>query len=214
MISLSQLRKDGYVKIAGIGTALELLALARSIGCPVPSPTGELVKEIKPKSQGDAQQGTASAMHGTGAFPLHTDTAFWPLPCRYVVMRVFGDCRRATTVLRFDDVFRNDSGKLATLVERSIWRVKTPSARHYCSMRFRHGKDPGWRYDEHCMVPVNDAATIIHAQLPQALARCEAHKIEWSGDVALILDNWQVLHGRAVAPPNEQVRILQRIYVE
>lgn len=214
MISLSQLRKEGYVTITGVGTAFELLAIARSIGRPLLSPTGELVKEIMPKSKGEARLGTASAHHGTGAFPLHTDTAFWPLPCRYVVMRAYGDCRRATTVLRFQDVFRINPSKLAMLVERSVWRIKTPSASHYCSMQFRHGKDIGWRYDEHCMVPVNKAATIANTELPQALARCEVRNIEWSGTVALILDNWQVLHGRAMAPPNEQVRILQRIYVE
>jgi alpha-ketoglutarate-dependent taurine dioxygenase len=81
-------------------------------------------------------------------------------------------------------------------------------------MRFRHEKDPGWRYDEHCMVPVNEAATIAHAELPQMLARCEVHEIDWSGNLALIIDNWQTLHGRGEEPPAEQLRILQRIYVE
>src|SRR5262245_24445425 len=130
MISLAQLRKNGYVTIAGIATGSELLSIAKSIGRPVLSPTGELVKEIMPKPQGDARLGTASAKHGTGAFPLHTDTAFWPIPCRYLVMRVYGDCRRATTVVRFEDAFGKNSSKLVTLVERSIWRVRTPSASH------------------------------------------------------------------------------------
>src|SRR6476661_10219105 len=70
MDSLSKLERDGYVTISGIGTALELLAIAKSIGRPVPSPTGELVKEIMPKSKGEARLGTASAKHGTGSFPL------------------------------------------------------------------------------------------------------------------------------------------------
>ena len=216
MISLSQLRKEGYVTITGVGTAFELLAIARSIGRPLLSPTGELVKEIMPKIEGARLGWVRQAPTMVPAlFPLHTDTAFWPLPCRYVVMRAYGDCRRATTVLRFQDVFRINPSKLAMLVERSVWRIKTPSASHYCSMQFRHGKDIGWRYDEHCMVPVNKAATIANTELPQALARCEVRNIEWSGTVAFrILDNWQVLHGRAMAPPNEQVRILQRIYVE
>jgi alpha-ketoglutarate-dependent taurine dioxygenase len=213
MISSEQLRKDGYLTIAGISSESELMSIAKLIGRPLPSPTGEFVKEMMPKSRADARLGTASAIYGTSSFPLHTDTAFWPLPSRYLVMRVYGDCRRATTVLRFEDAFRKGSADLVTRVERSIWRIGTPSASHYCSMRFRHGEQLGWRYDELCMAPVNEAARLTQAELPQALARCEVQKIEWSGDLALILDNWQVLHGRAVAPPDEKVRILQRIYV-
>jgi alpha-ketoglutarate-dependent taurine dioxygenase len=64
------------------------------------------------------------------------------------------------------------------------------------------------------MIPVNDAAIIIHAALAPLLARCEVQRIEWSGDTALIIDNWHVLHGRAEAPAFEQLRILQRVYVE
>lgn len=139
---------------------------------------------------------------------------FGPAPCRYLVMRAYGDCRRATTVLKFEDIFQSKSGDLRFLVERSIWRVKTRFASHYCSIRFRHRKDVGWRYDEHCMIPVNEAATIIHTELPPLLARCEVQKIEWSGNMALIIDNWQALHGRGEAPSFEQLRILQRIYVE
>jgi hypothetical protein len=36
------------------------------------------------------------------------------------------------------------------------------------------------------MIPVNDAAIIIHAALAPLLARCEVQRIEWSGDTALI----------------------------
>jgi hypothetical protein len=214
MISLVELRRDGFTRVYGITTGSDLLSLARSIGRPVLSPTGELLKEITPTDKVKARSGTLSAKHGTGSFPLHTDTAFWPVPCRYLIMRAYGDCRRATTVLKFADIFQRESGDLHVLVERSIWRVRTPSAGHYCSMQFRYRKAVGWRYDEHCMIPVNEAATIIHAELPALLARCKVQRIEWSRDMALIIDNWQLLHGRAEAPAFEQLRILQRIYVE
>src|SRR5437763_1065336 len=156
MISLVELQRDGFTRVAGITTGSDLLALAHSIGRPILSPTGELLKEIIPTDQAEARSGTLSAKHGTGAFPLHTDTAFF----------------------KFEDVFQGKSGDLPLLVNRSIWRVRTCSASHYCSMRFRHRKDVGWRYDEHCMIPVNEAATMIHAELPPLLARSEVRRIE------------------------------------
>jgi hypothetical protein len=81
-------------------------------------------------------------------------------------------------------------------------------------MRFRFENAVGWRYDCQCMAPVNKAALEVKDVVTPRLANIRPERVEWSLDVAVLLNNWEVLHGRGAPPPNEGVRILQRIYVE
>lgn len=200
--------------MAGITSRSALLELARSIGRPVPSPSGEVVKELIPKCQSAAARGTLSGTYGTGSFPLHTDTAFWPLPARYVVLRTRGDTRRHTSVLTFADLFREGTKELRALADRAVWLVRTPSKSFYCSMRFRSGKSTGWRYDGQCMLPSNDSAIKVQEMLCTLFSCDRINQINWTGDMAVVLCNWEVLHGRGPSPPDEKIRIVERIYVE
>src|ERR1700733_14506048 len=94
----AELETHGWVCVKNVPDRAEFLELARSLGRPMMSPTGQLIKEIKITSKLLARPGTLSAAHGRGAFPLHTDTAFWPIPARYLMLRIQGDARRPTTV--------------------------------------------------------------------------------------------------------------------
>jgi hypothetical protein len=142
-----ELNTRGWACVTGITSQSELLDLARSIGRPVASPTGELVKQLTPTPQAHARRGTLSHTYATGSFPLHTDTAFWPVPSKYIVLRARGDIRRPTTILTFVDLFRKGASDLRALAERSIWLMRAPSKNSYCSMRFHHGDATGWTGD-------------------------------------------------------------------
>jgi len=52
-----ELEARGWTCVGGITGRSELLELARSVGKPVPSPTGELIKELSPVLQPDGPQG-------------------------------------------------------------------------------------------------------------------------------------------------------------
>jgi hypothetical protein len=214
IVSCSELNTRGWTCVTGITSQSELLELARSIGHPVPSPTGELLKELTPTPQAHAHRGTLSDTYATGSFPLHTDTAFWPLPSKYIVLRVRGDIRRPTTILTFADLFREGTDDLCALAERSIWLVRTPSKNFYCSMRFLAGDATGWRYDAQCMSPVNEAALRVKEMLGSLSTCSRVDCIHWTGHSAVVLCNWEVLHGRGPSPPDENGRILERVYVE
>jgi hypothetical protein len=214
MLDSSEFKARGWTYVPGVTSRAKLLELARSIGRPVPAPTGELVKELVPQESTQAREGTLSRVHGKGVFPLHTDTAFWPRPSKYIVLRTCGDIRRCTTVLRFADLFPEDDAGLRARIDRSVWLSRTSSRGFYCSMRFRSENAIGWRYDCQCMAPANDAALEVRDMIGPRLTRARPDCISWTSDVAVILYNWEVLHGRGPAPPNEGVRILERIYVE
>jgi len=214
MFDCTELEARGWTCVTGITDRSNLLELARSVGKPVPSPTGALVRELAPTPRPNARKGTLSDGYGLGSFPLHTDTAFWPLPSRYIVLRVRGDTRRPTTIVAFAELFREQAPHLVALANRSVWRIRIPSISFYCSMRFRQGEVTGWRYDSQCMSPANGAAAKLQERLGPLLSSSRVDKIAWTGDLAVVLCNWRVLHGRGPSPTNETSRILERVYVE
>ena len=210
---IANLEKSGWISVKGVSCRAELLELGRAFGCPVPSPNGEMVKEIRVTRAAEAAPGSQSSLYGTGAFPLHTDTIFWPVPVRYVILRARGDTRRPTTVMSFARLFRECGARFSVLAEKSVWLVRTKSSGFYCSFRFRQGHSGGWRYDADCMSPANDAAIEVHRVLRPFVASARGDCIDWSEDVAVILSNWNVLHGRGPEPPEEGMRIIERLYV-
>jgi len=203
----------GWTRIDGVSSRAELLALGEALGCPVPSPNGEMVKEIRVTTAHEAPLGSQSSIYGTGPFPLHTDTVFWPVPVRYVILREIGDTRRLTTVMGFSQLFRECGAAFSVLAEKSVWIVGTGSKRFYCSLGFRHARSVGWRYDADLMSPANNAAIEVDRVLRPLVASGGGESINWSGDMAVVLSNWNVLHGRGPQPPDEGMRIIERLYV-
>jgi hypothetical protein len=203
----------GWVCVEGISSTDALLDLGRFLGCPVPSPNGEMVKEIRLAKADKAAPGSQSAIYGSGPFPLHTDTVFWPTPIRYVILRGFGDTRRPTTLMSLGDVLGKCGPRATELAEQSIWTVGGAVRSFYCSLRFRHGDSAGWRYDADLMSPANPAAVEIRRRFHPIVTGPVSTSIEWSGDTAVVLANWKVLHGRGPEPPNEGVRVIERLYV-
>jgi len=190
-----------------------MIELANIVGSPLVGPNGRLVKEIRVSPQAAAKTGTLSASFGTKGFPLHTDTAFLPIPARYIILRAFGDTRRPTTVLSFRQIVQNCGKHIVGIANRSVWYLRTPSLSTYCSMRFRESGLSGWRYDRQCMFPANETAREIANLLDGSHGALSVEQIAWSGDCAAVISNWEVLHGRGSEPDLEGERVLERIYV-
>jgi alpha-ketoglutarate-dependent taurine dioxygenase len=211
MQELAELETIGWARVSNISNRAALLELARSLGRPIMTSTGELLKGLRVTSRSHARPGTLSSAYGSGEFPLHTDTAFWPLPARYLVFRVQGDNRRRTTVLSFADVFQQCSPPALLLAEKAIWLVRTKLGSFYCSLRIQG--HCGWRYDGACMFPANPAARELRGLLDSLTASGRGANINWQRDEALVLLNWSVLHGRGPSPEDEKERTLERIYL-
>ena len=63
------------------------------------------------------------------------------------------------------------------------------------------------------MSPANDAAVQVDRVLRQLVSSEKVDSITWSGDTAVVLSNWTTLHGRGPEPPDEGVRVIERLYV-
>lgn len=207
--ALASLQVRGWVALGSCSRELPALEVARAVGEPVVSPTGDLVRRLVPKDRADAISGTFSHAYGRAGFPLHTDTAFWPLPARYLVMRVTGDTRRPTVVAPIRVPI---AGALGAEVVSSVWVVSSVNP-FYGSMQFRHNGDWGFRYDPMTMRPANAAAVKVQSCLPVVFAELPTFSIDWTTVGTIIVDNWRALHGRGPEPAGEGYRVLERIYV-
>ncbi len=198
--------------VDGIASSGDLLELGKTIGSPTPAPNGELVKEIRRVPAHEAPANSQSAKYGLGAFPLHTDTVFWSVPVRYVLLRAYGDTRRPTTVKSFCDLLQKCDPRIQDLIKKSVWLVRAGCNHFYCCSRFHHRDSFGWRYDPDIMLPANDEAFKVNSAL-SPFSMTEGDGIEWAGNRAAVIDNWNCLHGRGAQPLNEGTRIIQRLYV-
>lgn len=216
MLSFGELETRGWASVEGVSSAQDLLEIGKALGRPVTSPNGELIRQIRVTPTSQAPPGSQSSLYGTGRFPLHTDTVFWPRPVRYVILRALGDTRRPTTVMNFSHLIRECGSGFSEIAEMSVWLVGKASQKlkkFYCSLRFRDSQLGGWRYDADLMSPANSAAVQVNAILRPLVASGRGDCIEWSNGRAVILSNWEVLHGRGPEPPGEGIRIIERLYV-
>jgi len=213
MINISELHSKGWTLVEGITSKAELLELGKSIGQPTLTPNGELIKEIRRSSISEAPKGSQSSLYGACRFPLHTDTVFWPTPTKYLILRGYGDCRRPTTVMSFENMIQKYDHDIQHLLQASVWRVSAGRHNFYCSLQFRQENQFGWRYDSDLMLPANKPANEVNEILKQLVNSRDTDTITWSGSTAAILCNWITLHGRGDEPPNEDERVIERLYV-
>ena len=66
--------------------AAEVAGIAMELGEIVPGRGRRRVEHIVPKDTDMAHAGSLSQQYGLAPLPLHTDTAHWMIPCRYLVM--------------------------------------------------------------------------------------------------------------------------------
>lgn len=212
---LETLQDRGWACIPGVNGTSELLLLAMSLGQPVENARHELISELRVAASADARPLTLSAAFGTRSFPLHTDTAFWPIPAKFLVMLADGDIRRTTTVCSIRNIVDSGGHRLLSLIEKSIWIVRGEGGSRYGQMTLSTKSiGAGVRYDMQCMKPANDSARDVVAFFDTDGCATTVEHLEWRPHTAVVISNWHALHGRGSQPPNEQRRILRRIYVE
>lgn len=188
-----------------------LLSIARQLGTPVPSrrgnPTIGLLQPCLPQSEGIQ---SFSMTYGLGSFPLHTDSAHWPLPARYIILRDIGDSHdRGTTVTNrqtFLSYFPNDTHR------RALWKVSGVYGSFMCSIVNWVQRSQFIRFDPLCMRPANEAAAEAIVALKEK--EIPSSVVNWTRGKTLILDNWNALHGRDAAHGDDRhSRLLQRVLV-
>jgi alpha-ketoglutarate-dependent taurine dioxygenase len=201
---LDALEEFGWVEIRDVSDNIALSHLADALG----SITSRTIALLTPSSKGKASSRSFSYHYGRGQFPMHSDTAFWPTPARYVVLRSAEPCNTSTLLMQSPELRRILHGHR---VDTAIFSIRTTAGNSYGKAIF--SREPfGIRFDPCYMKATNsDARKLIESlSFPDSNSIL---KFTWTGSNALIIDNWKCLHARAPIDNGDTERRLSRIYV-
>ena len=190
--------------------------LARAVGDPVAASGKPPVARLTPQSTKEARSNTTSAKYGLSAFPPHTDFAHWPEPPRWLLFRLASAVSNTPTYL-FDSANLQLDEKFGEAWRRAVWQVGRVQRGFLCSINFNVGSRRGFRWDADLMSPHGHLAIGIAADLAReinAAAAEGAQKILWRRhDLALLVDNWRILHARGPVASADFHRVLERIAI-
>lgn len=213
--AVSQLQSEGYSQLQYDGESLGefLLELAHQLGSPTRMRGKEnIIATLLIKSKPQAHPASLSRQHGEGAFPFHTDTAHWQVPCRYVILACEdpGSPGRSTLLLPIS-MTSFDEQQLRILAV-APFRIK--NGRQSFFGHVFSNSQTFVRFDEGCMIPANRLAFDAIAIMREVLEKSDIIEVEWKANQIAIVDNWRMLHGRSDAIQTERIpRKLLRILV-
>jgi alpha-ketoglutarate-dependent taurine dioxygenase len=200
---LTELSTRGYAELRDVQEAEQAFRATEMLGG-VLMLNGQAIQKLVPKDKDATTSNSFSKHHGRSVFPLHTDTAFWTKPARFIVLFARSKSLTATRILPLQHtrelmVFarRNNPIFLRQTVNGPIYSHPWIDDLDCCTL-----------YDPCYMQPVNRAAEEFQAAAFESAAY--ATRFAWNGTNALVIDNWQVLHGRDDC--NDKDRVLYRFY--
>lgn len=195
----------------GDDPADEVRAVAQELGEIVAGRARQTVERIVPHTPSSAFAGSLSSKYGLEPLPLHTDTAHWPTPCRYLVMAcaAVGPVSTPTTLL--DGQLVKLSEVEATACDRAVFLVRNGRHSFYGSIKRR---DRAFvRVDPGCMSPLSSDGELAIRAFGAERHESALYRHEWKVGEILVIDNWRVLHGRGDGAGTEPGRVLLRAMV-
>lgn len=207
-MNFQKLHVDGWQVLDDVGDSETLYAIGCFLGNLVADPLGQMQTILRPRYSDEALTRSFSYRHGYGAFPLHTDTAFWPTPARYIILWSKAPNSTTTVVLpkQATDLLFSES-----LSEKAIFWLRTNTGTRYAKIRLEE-PTVGYRFDPNNMRAANEHGKWLAERVLQ-VAASELTHIVWTGRNALVIDNWRCLHGRGEVAPHDYNRTLVRLYV-
>jgi len=197
---LHKLDSDGWcVTVVGDVQTVSALTehvrvVGRNLGELVPGRFRQLVEHVIPQAEEVAYAGSLSSVYGLNAIPLHTDTAHWPTPCRYLVIACAetGPMPAPTVLLDSRCVALSDYEMTACQCapflirngRRSFYGAIKESGREFI------------RFDQGCMSPLSLQGQAAMLAFSAEHHEYALHSHDWKPGEILIIDNWRVLHGR------------------
>lgn len=190
-----------------------LLQIAKVLG----KPAGELrssaiVRKITPQPLHLAKPNTLSSRFGEGEFPFHTDTAYWEVPAKYVLLHCESPGSGARPTILIDikswDLTTDEKSNLCS----EVWQTINGKV-FLCTVMSHSPHDRILRFDEACMRPVTRRAFLGHDLIRAKIGASRKTTIRWGKGDLLVIDNHRLLHARGAANKTDRDRILNKILV-
>jgi hypothetical protein len=177
--------------------AKRLLQIATAIGTPMTGAHNNLIEVVRPRHRGVGKPITLSGKFGLEAFPLHCDTAHWPVPSRYLLLACQNRGVVGTETLLLDTSSLPLTEAEIELAKSELFHVRNGRKSFYSSIL--SPMRPFVRVDPGCLDPASPRGAEALALYDAERWGARVIKIDWRlGDI-LVVDNWRTLHGRAEA---------------
>jgi len=189
-----------------------LLAIARELGTPTPTRShGKMCEVLLPTEAAKAKPRSLSRLYSVGEFPLHTDTAHWVTPCRYVMLACVspGKGRRATLLMDTQHLRLNE--RQSSLLHSTPLRVTNGRNSFFSTILSK--SRPFTRFDPGCMTATTPDGTEALGIFSQEYWPNHVQHFQWAVGTVLVVNNWRVLHGRTNANVSDGDRKLVRISI-
>lgn len=190
----------------------EFLPFAKLFGRPSgDTRDSNLVKQLLPQTPSEARPNTLSSRYGTGAFPFHTETAYWKTPARYVALYCSdpGAGKRPTVLVDSRSWELDRRSRL--LLCNEVWKVVSGRTRFLCNVLRNGDKMFAVRFDRECMRPAVSTKANAISLLDTLIAHATPIEIKWNKGDLLLFDNHRFLHSRGTSTVNDPDRRLLRI---
>jgi hypothetical protein len=193
------------------GLAAQVAAVAKNLGEIVPGRGRQHIEHIIPRDTASALAGSLSQKYGLAPLPLHTDTAHWTVPCRYLVMACFSSGPEPTPTILLDSkaVAINESESAACT--SAVFLIRNGRASFYGSILSQDR--PFIRFDLGCMVPMSPEGADAGDAFSYTRNVSRIYRHDWRRGDILVFDNWRMLHGRGIDRETVQGRVLLRAIV-
>lgn len=187
-------------------------AFAHTLGKILPGRGRQPIERVVPLAKDSAVPGSLSSRYGLESLPLHTDTAHWPRPCRYLVIACEdpGPVSTPTALLDSARVKMSEDDDLRCKTE--VFLVQNGRQSFYGSI-LEAGR-PFVRLDQGCMRALTRAGNAALRTFDAMPNRMPTYLHSWEAGDILVLDNWRVLHGRGNGGQTSEGRVLLRALVE
>lgn len=190
----------------------DLILLSQKLGKPVPVRTGDnAITALTPAPGRQAHPNSLSSRFSCGEFELHTDTAHWAIPCRYILLACVDSGGGGRPTLLLDTKRLPLSTVQFELLNTAPVRI-TNSRNSFYSTILSRGRD-FVRFDAGCMT----APTITGSMALEVLRRknwpAQVERFFWRPGLGLVIDNWRILHGRGLAATEDPRRKLLRVSI-
>lgn len=152
---------------------------------------------------------TYAGNYGFDKLPLHTDLAHWEIPPRYLMLRcLVPDAQVSTLLLHHSEVFDNLP---PVVVDRALFRPRRKLDGKMYLLRLRNGGI--FRWDQLFLIPENKEACQVQSLMSNKELDLKTKKLVLDKPgMTVVIDNWNMLHGRSMVKNNSSTRSIERAY--
>jgi L-asparagine oxygenase len=212
------LAEDGFVFLSDFLPGCTTQEAAAQLGSIIDMapllPGYNTVQDLRPVHVGSAPKNHYSGNFGLDPFPLHTDFAHWAVPPRFVLLRcVSGTDSVATHLLAWKELL---SAISRCTIAKSVFRSRKRRNGNSSLLRAlsRRGCVDLFRWDSLFLTPVNRSAEELSDLMRDCTWGAKASKVILiRPNDSILIDNWQILHGRGSVEGHQMHRHLQRAYM-